>query len=157
MSGKRTLSQTFQSEAPIEDFWAIYTDATLWDEWTPEIKWATIQGRFEPGATGLCKFKGLPKTRYAVGRVDEPRRFVTTMDFRFARVEFDHLLVPTDRGVSVTEEMTFCGPLGVLFAWLQRRRIKRTWPQAMRKLEAMALSRSATPRGRPVPSPSAVG
>lgn len=152
MSGKRTLTQSFDSEARIEDFWAIYTDATVWHEWTPEIKWATIQGRFEPGATGLCKFKGLPKTRFAVGRVDEPCRFVTTMDFRFALVEFDHVLVPRGDEVRVTEKMTFCGPLGVVFAWLQRRRIKRTWPQAMRALEAMALSRRAEPRDQPVPS-----
>ncbi len=141
MSGIRELEQTFESEAQIDDFWAIYTDATLWHEWTPEIRWATIRGRFEPGAGGLCKFRGLPPTRYAVGRVDEPRRFVTTMDFRFARVEFDHHLVPTERGVRVTEKMTFCGFAGALFAWLQRRRIKRTWPRAMAKLTEMALER----------------
>ena len=153
VSGKRTLTHTFDSEAPAGDFWAVYTDVSAWDDWTPEIKWATIQGRFEPGATGLCKFKGLPKTRFAVGRVVEPRRFVTTMDFRFARLEFDHILEPHDRGVRVTEEITFCGPLGVVFAWLQRRRVKRTWPEAMRTLESIALSRRTEPRGQPVPSP----
>lgn len=157
VSGLRTITQTYGSEAPIDDFWAVYTDATLWHEWTDEIRWATIQGPFEPGATGKCRFKGLPTTRFAVGRVDAPRRFVTTMDFRFARVEFDHVLIPNDRGVQVTEEMTFCGLAGPLFAWLQRRRVKRTWPKAMAKLTAMALSRSGETRSRPAPSPSAAG
>jgi hypothetical protein len=149
----RTLTQTFDSDAPVGDFWAIYTDAALWAEWTPEIRWATIKGRFEPGATGRCKFKGLPATPFAVGRVDEPRRFVTTMDFRLARLEFDHVLEPHDGGVRVTEEITFCGFAGPLFAWLQERRVRRTWPEAMRRLTAMAISRSSEPRGQPAPSP----
>jgi hypothetical protein len=153
----RTLSQTFESDASIEDFWAIYTDATVWHEWTPEIRWATIQGKFEPGATGKCKFKGLPATPYAVGRVDAPRRFVTVMDFRFARIEFDHVLVPTEGGVRVTEEMTFCGLFGTLFWLLQRRRVKRSWPEAMATLTRMAVNRSQQPRSRPAPSPSAAG
>jgi polyketide cyclase/dehydrase/lipid transport protein len=137
--------------SPVEAVWDVYTDVGTWPVWSHDIERADLDGQpFAAGMGGTVKFRGLPSARFWVTGVDAPRRYVTWVDFRlarlrFARVIFDHRLERLDEGTQIQEELRFGGLLGWLLALVERRRVKRNWKVAIARLDVEA-ARRAPPR-----------
>ena len=134
---------TFHSSAPIELVWDVYTDVDLWPRWSDDIAWASIDGPYGAGARGRMKFRGLPGSSWRVVSTQHPSAFVSEVDFRVARLRFDHELRPHPGGGTIVwERVTFGGPLGLLVGLRERGRWRRRWPQAMGAMSEIAYARS---------------
>jgi hypothetical protein len=140
----RVVDNRLDSDAPIEQVWALYTDVSVWPQWSHDIQSATIDGPFRPGAHGTVDFKGMPNAKYWVRSAVEPTYWASEVNFKIAKVAFIHRLTPTENGTRIEEQMRFFGALGWLMALIKRGQIRRDWPDAARKLAAMASERART-------------
>lgn len=132
----------FHSSAAREAVWDVYTDVDLWPRWSDDIAWATLDGPYAAGARGRMKFRGLPASSWRVVAAEHPVSFVSEVDFKVARLVFDHELRSHPEGTVVWERVRFRGPLGPLVALLQRRRWLRRWPAAMGAMSELAYERT---------------
>jgi hypothetical protein len=130
------------ANAPIESIWAIYVDVARWALWAEDIIWAKLDGPFRSGATGRVRYRGTPPLKFSVLSVEVPHSYVTEVPLPLARLTFDDRLSSTPNGTHIIERITLSGPLSGLLGRIQGPRIKRAWPTAMARLEAMALSES---------------
>ena len=146
----------FHSGAPIAHVWDVYTAVDLWPRWSDDIAWADIDGPYRPGARGRMKFRGLPKASWMVISTDHPRAFVSEVDFRFARLTFEHELAPHAGGTRIVERVDFGGPLGLLVGLRERGRWRRRWPAAMGAMSEIAYERAYEDPGC-APAPDAAG
>src|SRR5438874_12661077 len=101
--------QTFQSDAPVDALWPLYTSAEAWPRWSDDIEWADSLGRLEAGMEGRVKYAGLPTGSYAVIGVDPPRRFSIRLRVLLTTITFEHRLTAHDGGTRIQERIDFGG------------------------------------------------
>jgi hypothetical protein len=133
-----TTDETYDSDAPIEALWPLYTSAVAWPRWADDIEWATAEGRFEAGLEGTVKYRGLPRAPFSVLGADAPRLFRIRLRLPLTTVTFDHRLTPIRTGTRIQERIDFGGLLAPILGLVERSRIRRDWPAAMAKMTALA-------------------
>jgi len=133
-----TTEETFDSDAPVEALWPLYTSAEAWPRWADDIEWAHAEGHFEAGLEGRVKYSGLPAASYTVTGADRPRTFSIRLKLLLTHITFDHRLTPRDGGTRIDERIDFGGLLAPLLGLIERSRIRRDWPKAMAKMTALA-------------------
>src|SRR2546421_11719326 len=95
--------QTFDSDAPVEALWPLYTSAEAWPRWSDDIEWADALGRLEAGMEGRGKYAGLPTGPYEGIGVDPPRRFSIRLRVLLTTIKFDHPLAAHPGGPRIGE------------------------------------------------------
>jgi hypothetical protein len=60
------ITVTRRTSARPEAIWELWADVPGRRRWDDSFEYATVEGPFEPGATGVAKLKGQPERRYAV-------------------------------------------------------------------------------------------
>ena len=135
---------SYDAKTAIESVWAVYTDVARWAIWADDILWARLDGPFGSGTTGRVRYRGTPPLKFSVLAVEAPHSYVTEVPLPLARLTFDHRLSPMPHGTRIVERITLSGPLSGLLGRVQGPRIKRSWPTAMARLEAIASSQSET-------------
>lgn len=135
---------TYDARAPIEAVWSLYTDIARWPRWAEDIVWARLDGPFQAGSRGRVRYRRTPSLRFAVVAADAPHSYITEVPLLLARLTFDHRLDATEDGTRIVERISFSGPLAGLLGWIQGPRIKRSWPTAMARLDALAQDSAAS-------------
>ena len=122
--------------------WEAYTDVDLWSQWSEDIERASLSGPFTAGNSGRVKFARVPEGRFDITQVDREAGTFTIVARLFGgllKVTFFHALTPVSAGTQITETADFTGLLAPLLGFIERRRIRRKWPRAMREMTAHAL------------------
>jgi hypothetical protein len=138
------LRQTgrYATVADSEAVWAAYTSVELWPQWSEDIERASLAGPFSAGNSGRVKFARVPEGRFDVTQVDREAGTFTVVARLFGgllRVTFFHAVTPVTAGTQITESADFGGLLAPVLGLIERRRIRRKWPRAMREMTAIAL------------------
>jgi ketosteroid isomerase-like protein len=128
----------YDANAPIEMLWSVYADVACWSLWADDIVWARLEGPFRAGSSGRIRYRGTPPLRFTVVTVEAPSSYITEVPLSLARLTFDHRLTATEDGTRIVERISFSGPLSGLLGRIQGPRIKRSWPTAMARLDALA-------------------
>ena len=131
----------YATSADRDALWELYTSAESWPVWSQEIERASFEGPFVPGRSGRVKFSRVPEGRFDVTQVDAAAGTFTIRARLFAglfTVTFWHELAAIPAGTQITETADFGGPLAPLLGLVERRRVRRKWPLAMRAMTAMA-------------------
>jgi len=162
VEGERLMwaaQDTYSLSSSPADVWDVYTDVSVWSQWSPDIAWAEIDGPYAADAKGRMKFGGLPTTPWTVlaaegpaaalaaGRGAEPagKPLTFTSEVRvpfLLRMRFTHRLVGRGDSTDVTEGVSFHGVLAPLLGPILRRRWQRGWPTAMGDMGVMAYERA---------------
>ncbi|TMK95594.1 MAG: hypothetical protein E6G34_14320 [Actinobacteria bacterium] len=135
---------TYDARAPIEAVWSQYADVARWPRWAEDIVWASLDGPFQAGSSGRVRYRRTPSLRFTVVVVEAPRGYITEVPLLLARLTFDHRLTATEGGTRIAERISFSGPPAGLLGRIQGPRIKRSWPMAMARLDALAQDRAAS-------------
>lgn len=131
----------YATPARRDALWDLYTSAEAWPLWSQEIQRASFEGPFVAGRTGRVKFSRVPEGRFDVTQVDERAGTFTIRARLFGglfKVTFWHELAAIPSGTQITEIADFGGPLAPVLGFVERRRVRRMWPLAMRAMTAMA-------------------
>jgi hypothetical protein len=132
----------FATVADPDRVWDAYTDVELWSQWSEDIERASLTGPFTVGNSGRVKFARVPEGRFAITQLDREARTFTIVARLFGgllKVTFFHELTAVPAGTQITETADFAGVLAPLLGFIERRRIRRRWPRAMREMTALAL------------------
>lgn len=132
----------YATPAGHEAVWAVYTSVQAWPSWSQDIQRAGLDGPFVAGAWGRVKFARVPEGRFDVTQLDAAAGTFTIVARLFGgllKVTFFHELTPITAGTQITESADFRGPLAPVLGFVERRRVRRQWPKAMRAMTAMAM------------------
>jgi hypothetical protein len=134
----------YETTVPREDVWAVYTSVPSWPEWSEDIERAHLDGgSFATGSHGRIKFKQVPESRFDIVAVEAPESYVIVAQLFWGllKVTFDHELTSITAGTQIMESADFSGPLAPLLGLIERPRVRRQWPKAMRAMTALAAQR----------------
>jgi hypothetical protein len=141
----------YATTADAASVWDVYTSVKAWPLWSQDIQRATLEGPFVAGRSGRVKFARVPEGRFDITELDESAGVFTIVARLFGgllRVTFFHELTAIPSGTQITESADFGGLLAPILGFIERRRLRRQWPHAMRAMTAMACEREAAPAGR---------
>ena len=123
---------------------ALWSDATGWPDWDPDLRSASLDGPFAPGSRGALKPRGAPRTRIELVEVVPEESFAAVASLPLCRMVFDHRIEPPGAGgggpirCRVTHSVRFEGPLAGLFRRLLGPAIRRGLPGTMAGLKRAA-------------------
>jgi hypothetical protein len=132
----------YATTADAELVWEAYTSVELWPQWSEDIERASLTGPFTAGNSGRVKFARVPEGRFDVAQADREAGTFTIVARLFGgllRVTFFHEVTAIPAGTQITETAEFSGVLAPVLGLIERRRIRRKWPRAMREMTAIAL------------------
>jgi hypothetical protein len=134
----------YATTAHIDDVWDVYTSVKAWPQWSEDIERATLDGPFIAGKSGRVKFARVPEGRFEVTMLEAPRAFtiVAHLFGGLLKVRFYHELTAIPAGTQITERADFTGLLAPIAGFVNRRRLRRQWPHAMRAMTEMAGERA---------------
>jgi hypothetical protein len=123
-----------------DDVWSRYVDVPNWSKWSVEgVEWSRLDGPFVVGTTGKSKPPGrLPAGRFRLDAVVQEEMFCSETKLPGARLLFEHVIEPTQAGVTITHRATLDGPAAWLWLPLLRRSIERGLPAGVERLATMA-------------------
>jgi hypothetical protein len=131
----------FATQAHHDHVWDAYTSVRLWPQWSEDIERASLSGPFVAGNSGRVKFARVPEGRFDITHLDREAGTFTIVARLFGgmlKVTFFHEVAPITAGTHITESASFSGLLAPLLGLIERRRIRRKWPRAMRAMTAIA-------------------
>ena len=131
----------FATPADADRVWAVYTSVDAWPRWSEDIERATLDEPFAPGAEGRVKFAKVPEGSFSVTTLDREAGTFTVVARLFAgllTVTFFHEVTAIPAGAQITERADFGGLLAPVLGLIERRRIRKRWPEAMRTMTALA-------------------
>lgn len=137
------IEERIDIDASPEAVMACYQDVPGWSRWDPDTRWATLDGPFRAGATGiLCPSKGFAVRMHVVGVTR--LGFVVESPVPLCTLRFEHELAPIPGGTRVTHRVVFCGPLSSLFGRIVGRRVRTGLPVTLANLKRL-LERGTPP------------
>ena len=116
--------RALETKAAPETVWKIWSDASGWPAWNPDVKAMTLDGPFVAGATGAMTTRaGTHKIRIAA--LEPGRSFrLDTSPVPLTQFAFECEVVPLGAGSSwISQAITMRGPLAPLFSRLMSKRI----------------------------------
>ncbi|MFE0463390.1 SRPBCC family protein [Kitasatospora sp. NPDC058965] len=132
--GNATISSTAAPAA----FFARWADMATWPEWNADTEWVRLDGPFVPGATGVLKPKGGPKTKFVV-QVLTDREFTDVSLLLGARLTFRHQVSVDAAGrTEVRVEVTLAGPAARLWNLILGKGIADSLQRDLEALRAVA-------------------
>jgi uncharacterized protein YndB with AHSA1/START domain len=124
--------------APAERVFALYANVSQWPQWDPDLKSASIDGAFASGAKGVVAPHGGPKSNVVFMNVIPNRSFTVSCKLPLCEMRFEHELVEVDGGTRATHRTVFEGLLAPLFGRLIGSGMRKTLPNALAGLKALA-------------------
>jgi Polyketide cyclase / dehydrase and lipid transport len=123
------------------DIFNLYANVDGWPKWDPEVIESSINGTFTPGAIGMIKPKGGPKSKIELIEVKPNVGFTIQCKLPLCVMTFGHELVPEGSTTTATHRVTFTGLLAPLFGRLIGTGIERTLPTSLQGLKQAAEAR----------------
>lgn len=137
------FDHTVGTVAMLEDVWEVWTDVARWPEWDTKLESASVEGGgLALGAGGTLRPDRGPTSSFVVSEFGPWRGYAFT-----TRLPLCELLVRRrlgendDGGTAFTHEVSFHGPLSLLFGGLLGRRFRAALPDVMENVRRKAESR----------------
>ena len=119
--------------------WRRYVDVEHWCEWSQQgVEWSRIDGPFEVGTKGKSKPPGSPALRFQLVTVEPDATFVSEARLPGARMRFEHVIEPTERGSRITHRAGLDGPLAFLYTRSVRKGVEKGLPDGVERLADIA-------------------
>ena len=134
-----TQERSVESSASPQAVWKLWSDASTWQDWNPDVQAMTLNGPFAAGTTGTMKTK--QGTRQIVlSQVVPGRSFrLETTVIPLTRFLFDcQVASGPDGKTRVSQAVTVGGPLGGLVGGMMGKQIADTFPALLEGLARKA-------------------
>jgi hypothetical protein len=125
-------------KAPAAHVFSIYADVVAWPQWDPDVKAASLNGKFASGVDGVVVPHGGPKSKILFTRVTPNQGFVAECKLPLCVMRFENQLSAVADGTTATHRVTFEGLLAPVFGRLIGSGMKKTLPKALESLKAYA-------------------
>ncbi len=143
-------SLTIQASAA--DVFAFYADVANWPTWDVDAKAAyakaaSIQGAFVSGAVGEIVPHGGPKSKLYFTEVRQNQGFTVMCKLPLCEMRFEYGLAEQGKKggeVVATHRAVFVGLLAPIFGRLIGSGMRKTFPQSLQKLKALAEAAAAS-------------
>ncbi len=143
-SFNKESTQTMQFEAsttiaaPIATVFALYADVAGWPSWDPDLKVASLQGRFASGAVGEVVPHGGPKSTLRFVEVIQGKSVRMECKLPLGMMHFDYELQTQGANTVATHRTTFSGLLAPIWSRLIGSGMRKTLPAALAGLKSKA-------------------
>ena len=128
-----------ESTADPRMVWRRYVDVEHWCEWSQQgVEWSRVDGPFEVGTKGKSKPPGSPALRFQLVTVEPDATFVSEARLPGARMRFEHVIEPTERGSRITHRAGLDGPLAFLYTRSVRKGVEKGLPDGVDRLAVLA-------------------
>ena len=128
-----------ESTADPRMVWRRYVDVEHWCEWSQQgVEWSRIDGPFEVGTKGKSKPPGSPALGFELVAVEPDAGFVSEARMPGARLRFEHVIEPIDRGSRITHRVGLDGPLAFLYRPFVRKGVEQGLPDGVERLAGIA-------------------
>lgn len=117
--------------------WAVWKDVSRWPEWDTELEAASLHGPFVTGAIGSLIPKRGPQSPFTLSEVTDEVSFTYVVRLPLARLEVGHYFT-RDEATTFVHEVTFRGPLGVVFGRLLGRTYAAALPGVLARIARLA-------------------
>lgn len=125
-------------QAPADAVFALYADVRGWAAWDPEVREASLEGDFVPGAQGMLRPAKGPTAKIRLVEVEPNRSFTVESQLPLCRMRFEHELRPQALGVLAVHRVTFSGLLAPLLGRCIGGQIRKTLPDTLQGLKHAA-------------------
>jgi Polyketide cyclase / dehydrase and lipid transport len=128
-----------ESTADPRMVWRRYVDVEHWCDWSQQgVEWSRVDGPFEVGTKGKSKPPGSPALRFQLVTVEPDATFVSEARLPGARMRFEHVIEPTERGSRITHRAELDGPLAFLYTRSVRKGVEKGLPDGVERLAVLA-------------------
>lgn len=127
--------------APAAKVFALYADVAGWPSWDPDVKFASVQGRFESGVMGEVKPHSGPKSALRFVQVIPNKSVRMECKLPLGMMHFDYELKTQGESTIATHRTTFSGLLAPIWSRLIGSSMKKTLPAALAGLKGKAESK----------------
>src|SRR5436190_324140 len=112
-----SFAHTAESTARPDAVWRRYLDVEHWSEWSRHgVERSRLDGPFEVGTKGKSKAPGMPTATSRLVTVEPDARFVSEVRMPGARLRFEHVVEPNERGTRITHRVEVDGSLAAVYA-----------------------------------------
>jgi polyketide cyclase/dehydrase/lipid transport protein len=119
--------------------WRRYADVEHWCDWSRQgVEWSRIDGPFEVGTKGKSKPPGSPTLRFQLVAVEPDSTFVSEARMPGARLRFEHLIEPIERGSRITHRVALDGSLAFVYRRFVRKGVEQALPDGVERLAVIA-------------------
>ncbi len=129
---------TLETTALPENIWTLWADVSGYKEWDDGIEWAKLNGEFKVGASGELKPTRGRSAVFTITELVVGRSFSYFTPLPFARLRFQHWMVPTNMGTRLTHSIEVEGPFAWIWAGMLRPIFRPNIAAATRKLARLA-------------------
>lgn len=136
MAFEESVRRTLASPATV---WRIWSDASRWADWNPDVESMTLDSTFTTGAEASMRTRAGRSHRMKITDVSPPRQFV--METRAApgmRMRFRCTVEPDDGGTRIAQGVEMSGPVGALAARRAAPKIAKSFEPILAALAARA-------------------
>jgi len=133
------FSHTLTTTAAPEAIWKQWTDVKYWPVWDTELVSANLLEDFKLNAKGELKPKTGPESSFVISQLDPYKSYTFTTQLPFCKLNVRRYLETNDDDrTTFTHEVSFVGPLAVVFGTLLGRRFRTVLPTVMENLRRLA-------------------
>lgn len=134
-----TQERSVETTASPQAVWKLWSDASTWQEWNPDVQSMTLNGPFAAGTTGVMKTKQGTR-QIMLSDVVPGRSFrLETTVIPLTRFAFDCKIASGTSGkTTVSQSVTVGGPLGGLVGGMMGKQIADTFPPLLQGLARKA-------------------
>lgn len=119
--------------------WSVWSDPNNWSRWNTGIRWCMLAGPLVTGATARVETTAGSKHTVTFADVEPPSRFTLCMDGPpLTTLRFLCEVKPEGTGSTISQSVTFTGPLAFLFAPLLGAQLAKNFVPVLDGLAAAA-------------------
>lgn len=135
------FSHTLKTTASPEAIWTVWTDVGRWPEWDSELVSSTLEGAFQLGATGTLIPKQGPSSRFVISQVSWGECYTFTTKLPLCNLHVRRYLQRDQGSLLFTHEVSFEGPLAIVFSRVLGKRFESVLPSVMVAMNQIAEAR----------------
>lgn len=130
--------RSMDTKASAETVWKIWSDASGWPEWNPDVQSMSLNGPFAVGTTGTMKTKQGTRA-ITLTEVVPGRSFcLETTVIPLTRFTFECQVAQGTAGTRISQAIVVGGPLGPLVGGMMSKQIADTFPPLLQGLAKKA-------------------
>ena len=119
--------------------WKIWSDASTWQEWNPDVQSMTLNGPFAAGTSGTMKTKQGTRAITLTEVVPGTSFRLETTVIPLTRFAFECKVAPGSAGkTTLSQAIVVGGPLGALVGGMMGKQIADTFPALLEGLARKA-------------------
>jgi hypothetical protein len=133
------ITITRKTSARPEAIWELWADVPRRTRWDDAMEYATVDGPFELGVTGVAKLKGQPERRFEVIHCVRLQAYTDRFFLPIGgQMDWAHSIRDIDGEHAVTFDVSVTGPLWPVLWLIMKRILRRELPPTVDKLVALA-------------------